>query len=130
MSDAGTSKKSSSLSSIESSEHITVVKPQPVEVKTETDTSMGDAVQASITRQISVSRDQRSMLGSIRGRPQNRKGSVPVHIEDIRMGHNERLVVESKKQMPTLVVPDSAGSDGPRSFHRHRKSERAVVEGV
>lgn len=131
---SGTS-KNSSLSSVESAEQLTVIK-SPVDAKqAQSDKALREAVQASIIRQISVSRDQRQMLGTISETRSNnpttrgRKGSLPVEIGDMTMGKNERLV-ESKKLTPTLVLPDAEPDDTTKTLHRHRKSERVILEGM
>ena len=123
---AGTPKKGS-LSSIESSEQITVIKQAPNK-EDEAERALREAVEASITRQISVSREQRQLLGSLRGQTRRRKDSQPLPSGGIAMGRNERLA-ETKKLTPTLVIP-GGGSDSPQPLHMHRRSERVVVEGA
>ncbi|KAK2606120.1 hypothetical protein QQS21_003515 [Conoideocrella luteorostrata] len=69
-----------------------------------------DAVQVSIARQISVSREQRRMLGPLQMNPME-----------------GRRLAETKSSTPRLVVP---GRDASSPFAGHRKSERVVLEGV
>lgn len=100
------------------------------------------AVEQSIARQISVSREQRRMLKPLQTtfgsgpRPQPRRGSgpgsgkVPLHISPlptpkIAMGHNERLA-ETKLVTPTLVTPQETDET---KLAEHRRSERIVLEG-
>ncbi|KAK8060409.1 hypothetical protein PG996_010339 [Apiospora saccharicola] len=100
------------------------------------------AVEQSIARQISVSREQRRMLKPLQTtfgsgpRPQPRRGSgpgsgkVPLHISPlptpkIAMGQNERLA-ETKMLTPTLVTPRETNDT---KLAEHRKSERIVLEG-
>ncbi|KAK8090895.1 hypothetical protein PG994_000400 [Apiospora phragmitis] len=105
------------------------------------------AVEQSIARQISVSREQRRMLKPLQTtfgsgpRPQYRRGSgpgssgsgsgkVPLHISPlptpkIAMGQNERLA-ETKLLTPTLVTPRETEET---KLLEHRKSERIVLEG-
>lgn len=121
----GTPKKGS-LSSITSSEQVTITKQVPGE-EAEAEKVLREAVEASITRQISVSREQRQLLGSLRRHTWRRKDSQPVGFGTIAVGKNERLV-ETKKLTPTVVHPDP-DSDSPKSLHVHRRSERVIVEG-
>lgn len=137
---AGTPKKGS-LSSITSNEAISIVKPspqpQPTPEENEADCTLRQAVEASITRQISVSRDQRQLLGSLRGNGNRRRRATdakqPIGFGPaVATGGNERLVESAKKLTPTLVhpEPEPASGEQPRSLHMHRRSERVVVEGA
>ncbi|KAK8118615.1 uncharacterized protein PG998_003241 [Apiospora kogelbergensis] len=104
------------------------------------------AVELSIARQISVSREQRRMLKPLQTtfgsgpRPPYRRGSgtgsggsstkLPMHISPlptpkIAMAQNERLA-ETKLLTPTLVTPQES-HDG--QLAEHRKSERIIIEG-
>ncbi|KAK8080642.1 hypothetical protein PG997_008460 [Apiospora hydei] len=105
------------------------------------------AVELSIARQISVSREQRRMLKPLQTtfgsgpRPPHRRGSgpgssggaggkLPLHISPlptpkIAMGQNERLA-ETKLLTPTLVTPQETEET---KLLEHRKSERIVLEG-
>ena len=130
-SEADTPPKKGSISSITSAaEHITVVK-QPHE-ESETDRALREAVEASITRQISVSREQRQLLGSLRGQTGGRRPSNSAKALGFgpitAVGKDERLA-ETKRLVPTLVHPEVQSDDSPRSLHMHRKSERVILEG-
>lgn len=106
--------------------------------------ALKEAVEASITRQISVSREQRQLLGSLRGHnprhgpepssSSDRKrdparprglgfGSVPVAV-----GRHERLG-DTKQLTPVMVHPGSEDGSST-SVHLHRRSERVILEGV
>ena len=135
---AGTPKKGS-LSSITSNEAISVVKsPQPERTpeEFEAENTLRQAVEASITRQISVSRDQRQLLGSLRGTGKRRgtDGKQPIGFGPaVAAGGSERLVEKSNKLTPTIVHPEpepGRGEQPPRSLHMHRRSERVIVEGA
>ncbi|KAG9255858.1 uncharacterized protein F5Z01DRAFT_634838 [Emericellopsis atlantica] len=128
--DSDTPKKNS-LSSVVSSEQIAVVKPTVTvtDQDAEAEKALREAVQASITRQISVSREQRSMLGSIRGRtPRGQQGSVPVGFGPVVVSDGNERLSETRKLTPRVVHPGDENT--PRSFHTHRRSERVVVEGL
>lgn len=113
--------KKDSLSSI-ASEHITVSK-QPEHVVE--DKTLRDAVEASITRQISVSREQREMLKPFRA--QSRRKVKPLGATNIAIGENERIA-ETKKATPTLVHPD-ADAMSPKSVgNLFRRSEQVVFD--
>jgi hypothetical protein len=103
-------------------EHIDVIPPE----EDETERALREAVQASITRQISVSREQRQMLAPLQIPSQHgKKGQAP---KAIMIGKNERLS-ETKTSTPTLVHPQL--EPGARSLHMHKKSEQVVVvEGI
>jgi hypothetical protein len=103
-------------------EHIDVTPPE----EDETERALREAVQASITRQISVSREQRQMLAPLQiPSLHGKKGQAP---KAIMIGKNERLS-ETKTSTPTLVHPQL--EPGTRSLHMHKKSEQVVVvEGV
>lgn len=74
------------------------------------DKAVQDAIEISIARQISVSRDQRRMLGPLQMHP----------IEG-------RRLAETKSSTPRLVDPRS---DPSSPFAGHRNSERVVLERV
>lgn len=114
--------KKDSVSSI-ASEHISVVKP-PQPEETDEDRTLREAVQASITRQISVSREQREMLKPFRA--QSRRKGRPLGPGQIAIGENERLA-ETKKSTPTLVHPDT-DMLSPKAVHPHRRSEQVVFD--
>lgn len=136
---AGTPKKGS-LSSITSNENISVVKPsqpQATPEEIEAENTLRQAVEASITRQISVSRDQRQLLGSLRGNGNRKRratdGKQPIGFgPTVATGGEERLVETAKKLTPTVVhpEPEPASGEQPRSLHMHRRSERVIVEGA
>jgi hypothetical protein len=104
-------------------------------------------VEASIARQISLSRQQRQMLhplqttfpmppphglpvsggASATSSPSMRQRVNPP-VPRIAMGKNERLV-ETKTATPTLVVPRDNGLSSRSPLPEHRKSERIIVEG-
>jgi hypothetical protein len=115
--------KKDSVSSI-ASENLSVVKPPPSE-ETDEDKTLREAVQASISRQISVSREQREMLKPFRSQSQ-RKAARPLGPRKISIGENERLA-ETKKSTPTVVHPDS-DKLSPTIIRAHRKSEMVVFD--
>jgi hypothetical protein len=78
------------------------------ELDEEHDKAVLEAVELSIARQISVSRDQRRMLGPLQMHP----------VEG-------RRVAETKSSTPRLVDPRT---DSSSPFAGHRKSERVVLE--
>ncbi|KAF4126818.1 hypothetical protein GMORB2_0555 [Geosmithia morbida] len=140
-------KKKGSISSIMSSEHITVVKPQvqpqilvqehdsngstdqeTAATAAAADRALKEAVEASIIRQISVSREQRQMLGSLRGHMKNGRDAKPKGFGSVAVGQNERLV-ETKQLTPVMVHPSSEDGSST-SLHMHRRSERVVLEGM
>ncbi|KAI6783387.1 uncharacterized protein J7T54_004414 [Emericellopsis cladophorae] len=128
--DSGTQKKNS-VSSVVSSEQLTVVKPivTVTNEDAEAEKALREAVQASITRQISVSREQRSMLGSIRGgAPRGQQRSMPVGFGPVVTSDGSERLSETRKLTPRVVHPGDEIT--PRSFHTHRRSERVVVEGL
>jgi hypothetical protein len=80
------------------------------ELDKEQEKAMQDAVQVSIARQISVSREQRRMLGPLQMHP----------IEG-------RRLAETKSSRPRLVDPKKDPSSPSAGY---RKSERVVLEGL
>lgn len=114
--------KKDSISSI-GSETVTVVKPAEETVE---DRTMREAVQASITRQISVSREQREMLRPFRSQSRHGRKVKPLGAENIAIGENERIA-ETKKATPTLVHPDPDALS-PKSHHVYRRSEQVVFD--
>ncbi|KAF5658168.1 hypothetical protein FHETE_9996 [Fusarium heterosporum] len=88
--------------------------------------ALRNAVEISIARQISVSRQQRQMLHPLKSNPSvhNKNGSPPGRY--IRIEKHERLS-ETNSATPTLVVPREL-SHSPDAYQMHRKSERVVLE--
>ncbi|TPX10535.1 uncharacterized protein E0L32_008585 [Thyridium curvatum] len=113
----------SSVSSVKT--HVT--KPS-VEIN-EADSVLKNAVEVSIARQISISRQQRQMLRPLQSstiqssrRRANTTTTGPVRNQ---LGRNEKLQ-ETKSSTPTLVVPPEAMERS--QLMQHRKSERVVLE--
>lgn len=88
------------------------------------DKTLRDAVQASITRQISVSREQRELLRPFRSH--SRRKVKPLGAGKIAIGENERIA-ETKKSTPTLVHPDP-NAFSPQSHNMYRKSSEVVFD--
>ncbi|KAM0342820.1 hypothetical protein ACHAPU_009184 [Fusarium lateritium] len=87
--------------------------------------ALRNAVEVSIARQISVSRQQRQMLHPLKSNPSvHKNGSPPGRY--IRIEKHERLS-ETNSATPTLVVPREL-SHSPDAYQMHRKSERVVLE--
>lgn len=127
---------SSSVNSTRTNETIPSQAPE-----NEAEKALRTAVEHSIQRQISVSHQQRMMLGTFassvpRGAAGDTGSVVGMVVSSsgarIPMGRNERLA-ETKISTPTLVHPENVGEPGglaPRQvMHRHQRSVRAVVEG-
>lgn len=93
----------------------------------EADSALKAAVEISIARQISISRQQRHLLrplqttkgGSIKGR-------VSPSRSPISLNRNEKLS-ETKNSTPTLVHPEETFDSQLQA--RNRKSERIVLDG-
>lgn len=99
------------------------------------DVAFQSAVEVSIARQISISRQQRQLLRPLQARrvgaraSTNPLGSNPVNAPSpTRRLTDEELIKETKMSMPTLVIPRT---DPVNHAHlaQNRKSSRAVVEG-
>lgn len=95
--------------------------------------ALREAVKASITRQISLSREQRDML-----KPYHSQGyknssapkAKPLTIQEIATGKHER-VAETKKATPVIITPGPEPEDAsPSYFYRNRKSELVILEGA
>jgi hypothetical protein len=98
--------------------------------KEKQNTELGDAVEVSIARQISISRQQRKLLKPFRERASSRTGSADTtpHIasSSISTGENKRLAA-TKTGTPTIIHPE----DDPDSPQRiYRRSERVILEGA
>ncbi|KAH8681474.1 hypothetical protein BX600DRAFT_544028 [Xylariales sp. PMI_506] len=118
-----TSSRKRSPSSISSTQtHLT----KPSVDMDDSDPNQMNAVEISIARQISLSRQQRQLLKPLETSfaAQKSKKGPPVPI--ISVGKNERLA-ETKTSTPTLVTPDETSDS--QYYGWHRKSERIVVEG-
>lgn len=93
--------------------------------------ALREAVKASITRQISLSREQRDML-----KPYHSQGyknssppkAKPLTIQEIATGKHER-VAETKKATPVIITPGPEPEDASY-FYRNRKSELVILEGA
>lgn len=120
-SSSSTSKKDS-LSSI-TSEIVSVTRPAEETVE---DVTLKEAVQASISRQISVSREQRELLRPFRSQSRHGRKVKPLGVENIAIGVNERIV-DTKKATPTLVHP-AADALSPQSQNLYRRSEQVVFD--
>lgn len=99
----------------------------------ESDTALKAAVEISIARQISISRQQRTLLRPLRteiaqmpspSRSSSRPGTKVSPIEKVHISKTEGRVVETKSSTPTLVVPRETLENYPAA---HRKSERVVM---
>ncbi|KAL1866111.1 hypothetical protein VTK73DRAFT_4904 [Phialemonium thermophilum] len=126
---------SSSASSVQT--HIT----RPSVDIDESDSALKQAIEISIARQISISRQQRTLLRPVKTNI-NTAGPLPAHPQSVKtspggnigaspirkgaLGLSER-VAETRFATPMLVVPRE-----PRNgqWAQHRKSERVVLEGA
>lgn len=95
----------------------------------ESDSALKAAVEISIARQISVSRQQRTLLRPLRTdiaqRP--RPGARVSPVDKVNISRKEGRVVETKSGTPTVVVARDTLESYPAA---HRKSERVVLEGL
>ncbi|KAJ9138891.1 hypothetical protein NKR23_g8163 [Pleurostoma richardsiae] len=91
----------------------------------EPDTALKTAVEVSIARQISISRQQRQLLRPLQTSLSQRgpRGASP-GATGPKLGRNERLN-ETKYSTPTLVVPQETLDS---QLAQHRRSERVVLE--
>ncbi|WYZ45359.1 hypothetical protein EsH8_VIII_000675 [Colletotrichum jinshuiense] len=107
-----------------SSIHTHVTKPSFDE--SEPDDALRAAVEISIARQISISRQQRRMLRPLKTTA-IRGGSPGIRspVTTIIVGKNERLS-STKNSTPTLISP---GETFEQQIAQNRKSERIIVEG-
>ncbi|KAL7963070.1 hypothetical protein V8C34DRAFT_269103 [Trichoderma compactum] len=97
----------------------------------EVEKALYEAVEISIARQISVSRQQRKMLA-----PMNRSASrrnpgepAPDAASNIKLDKNKRLV-ETRTAVPVLVHPASRANTAQGGGGGYRKSSRVVLEGA
>ncbi|KAK2008603.1 hypothetical protein LZ32DRAFT_452180 [Colletotrichum eremochloae] len=94
----------------------------------EPDDALRAAVEISIARQISISRQQRQMLRPVKpntlriGGANSPRTKSPV--PSLAVGKNERLS-STKSSTPTLIVP---GETFEQQIAQNRKSERIIVE--
>lgn len=100
----------------------------------ETDKALESAVEISIARQISVSHQQRRMLGPFKAsrRKDASPGGVGIAASSgakITIGSNERLA-ETKSSTPTIVHPEQEMSNSPQAMHAYRKSSQGILEGA
>lgn len=117
----------SSITDVEHGEHISVLVKVTSQEEQE-EQALRDAVEASIHRQISLSREQREMLRPFQRSVRRKKKDVkPLSIVAVATGRNERIV-ETKKAIPMLVHPGDE-NDSPRTIHIRQKSSQGIVEG-
>ncbi|KAF9881910.1 hypothetical protein CkaCkLH20_01056 [Colletotrichum karsti] len=125
-SSAAPSAKDRSPASV-SSGHTHVTKPSFD--GSEPDDALRAAVEISIARQISISRQQRRMLRPLKTQVNRTGGSPgvrsPVNVNTVTIGRNERLS-STKSSTPTLISP---GETFEQQIAQNRKSERIIVEG-
>ncbi|KAH7238643.1 hypothetical protein BKA59DRAFT_253821 [Fusarium tricinctum] len=90
--------------------------------------ALRNAVEVSIARQISVSRQQRKMLHPLKSNPsvRHRKNGSPHGPGYIHIEKDERLS-ETNSSTPTLVHPREL-SHSPDAYQVHRKSEMVILE--
>lgn len=104
---------------------------KPAEAEVDPDEALQNAVEISIARQISVSRQQRKMLLPLQELSRRKRNmshpGQPTVDSAVSVGEDERLS-ETKTATPIIVHPGKLGDD-PRIKHVHRKSERAILEG-
>ncbi|KAF4774031.1 hypothetical protein HER10_EVM0008100 [Colletotrichum scovillei] len=122
-SSAAPSAKDRSPASV-SSVHTHVTKPSLDE--SEPDDALRAAVEISIARQISISRQQRRMLRPLKTNAVRTGGSPNVRspVTTITVGKNERLST-TKSSTPTLI---SHGETFEQQIAQNRKSSRIIVE--
>ncbi|TLS31218.1 hypothetical protein PpBr36_02953 [Pyricularia pennisetigena] len=108
-------------------------------VDDESDNALKAAVEISIARQISISRQQRQMLRplqtsvvrdrngtTVAGTRPGRPMPSPAKVSPVKLGKNERLQ-ETKSCTPTLIHPPRRHLS-PEQLMMHRKSERVILE--
>ncbi|KAM0200876.1 hypothetical protein ACHAPA_008945 [Fusarium lateritium] len=90
--------------------------------------ALRNAVEVSIARQISVSRQQRQMLHPLKSNPsvRHRQNGSPHGAGYIHIEKDERLS-ETNSSTPTLVHPREL-SHSPDAYQVHRKSEMVILE--
>jgi hypothetical protein len=90
--------------------------------------ALRNAVEISIARQISVSRQQRKMLHPLKSNPsvRHRKNGSPHGAGYIHIEKDERLS-ETNSSTPTLVHPREL-THSPDAYHMNRKSEMVILE--
>ncbi|KAF6821511.1 hypothetical protein CSOJ01_00014 [Colletotrichum sojae] len=95
--------------------------------ESEPDDALRAAVEISIARQISISRQQRRMLRPLKTQVVRTGGSPSLRspVTTITVGRNERLS-STKSSTPTLISP---GETFEQQIAQNRKSERIIVEG-
>ena len=98
------------------------------------DKDLPDAVQISIARQISMSRQQRRLLLPLHDATPRRKRDPNSGIVEpvgpavmITVGKDERIA-ETKISTPTVIHPDPEAAKTSRSMHKYHKSEQVIVE--
>ncbi|TLD17909.1 uncharacterized protein PgNI_01747 [Pyricularia grisea] len=108
-------------------------------VDDESDNALKAAVEISIARQISISRQQRQMLRPLHtSAMRDRNGMTatsprpgrpvpsPAKVSPVKLGKNERLQ-ETKSSTPTLIHPPRQHLSAEQLM-MHRKSERVILE--
>jgi hypothetical protein len=96
--------------------------PEP-EPDNEDNRALQDAVEISIARQISVSRQQRTMLRPVQGSIRGRKDASPNGV-----GISTKIIMGRKGSTPTLVLPEPQEA-AVNGLAMHRKSSRGIIEG-
>lgn len=96
----------------------------------EVEKALYEAVEISIARQISVSRQQRKMLVPLNRSTSRRNPGEPAPdaASNIKLDKNKRLV-ETRTAVPVLVHPASR-ANAPQGGGGYRKSSRVVLEGA
>ncbi|KAI6440344.1 hypothetical protein MCOR17_011857 [Pyricularia oryzae] len=108
-------------------------------VDDESDNALKAAVEISIARQISISRQQRQMLRPLQtsvvrdrngmtatGARAGRPVPSPAKVSPVKLGKNERLQ-ETKSSTPTLIHPPRQHLSAEQLM-MHRKSEQVILE--
>lgn len=91
---------------------------------------LNQAVEISIARQISISREQRKMLAPLQSQGQRDRNNSTTNATNaanmVLVGRNKRLL-ETKTSIPTVVHPEHEYDNRGRT---QRKSSRVVLEGT
>lgn len=97
----------------------------------EVEKALYEAVEISIARQISVSRQQRKMLVPLNRSTSRRNPGEPAPdaASNIKLDKNKRLV-ETRTAVPVLVHPASRANAPQGGGGGYRKSSRVVLEGA
>ncbi|KKP07277.1 hypothetical protein THAR02_00601 [Trichoderma harzianum] len=97
----------------------------------EVEKALYEAVEISIARQISVSRQQRKMLVPLNRSASKRNPGEPAPdaASNIKLDKNKRLV-ETRTAVPVLVHPASRANTAQGGGGGYRKSSRVVLEGA